>query len=211
MKVKGDNLSDMEFKKPIVQNGTRILRPKEFNVILNACPTMDRKIMLQALLYTGMRYIEMVRFQVHPFWFDGDFIHLPEEANQKVMRTQKERWVRLNNQGKMTVKFLSSVQRAYPTYQAYGMALRNWARKSGLDPIGLNTKTLRKTWESWLIFIYPTRIMDITLSQGHTQVISLQHYMNMPFTEIERLEIKEFVQGWIGDDGHQILYRVSEG
>jgi integrase len=171
---------------------------------------MEHKIMLQAMLYTGMRYIEMIRFQYHPMWFDGDFIHLPEEAVHKQLRLQKERWVRLNNQGKMMVKFFLEIHRAVPTSQSWNMNIKAWGRKAGLDPEGLCVKTTRKTWESWLIFSFPTRIMDITLSQGHTQVVSLQHYMNMPFTEIDRIDIKEFVQGWINGDGRQVLYRVSE-
>ncbi|GAH15823.1 unnamed protein product, partial [marine sediment metagenome] len=57
-------------------------------------------------------------------------------------------------------------------------------------------KTTRKTWESWLMFFYPQRAMEIALSQGHTTVTSLQHYLGMPFTEVDRVEMAQFVEGW---------------
>lgn len=185
------------FKRPIIRQGTRILRPKEYNALLQGCPKIDLKTMLQALLYTGVRYIEMSRFQRNPQWFDGEFLHLPQEASKKKMRTQLERWVRLNNQGKMALQYFISLERSLPTYQTWQENLITWARRSGLDPIGLCSKTTRKTWESWLMFYYPTQIAMITLSQGHTQIISLQHYVNMPFTQSDRLEIKDFVEGWV--------------
>ena len=95
-----------DFKKPIIRQKTRVLRPKEFKALLDGCPKTDYRTMLQTLLYTGMRYVELQRFQKYPSWFDGDFIHLPQEASRKKLRTQKERWVRLNQQGKMIVEYL---------------------------------------------------------------------------------------------------------
>jgi len=186
-----------DFKKPIIRQETRILRPREFQALLRAVPLLDQQTQLQCLLFTGMRYIEAKRFQTYPSWFDGDFIHLPKEACLKKERTQQERWVRLNQQGKTVIRYFVQCKRPLPTYQAWGMAMKRWGKAAGLDPLGLNSKTTRKTWESWLMFYYTNQIAHITLSQGHTQLISLQHYLNMPFTEIDRLEMKQFVEGWI--------------
>jgi len=36
--------------------------------------------------------------------------------------------------------------------------------------VGLSAKTFRKTWESWLLFSYPDKAMEIALSQGHTEL-----------------------------------------
>ena len=117
----------MEFKKPVIRQNTRILRPKEFEVLLNGCPKIEYKTMLQALLFTGMRYIEMKRFQKYPSWFDGDFVHLPRElAVKKKKRTQMERWVRLNNQGKMAVQYFISLNRKLPSYQSWSENMRCW-------------------------------------------------------------------------------------
>lgn len=63
-------------------------------------------------------------------------------------------------------------------------------------PFLICSKTTRKTMESWLTFYYPGRSLEIALSQGHTTVTSLRHYLNMPFTEVDRLQMKEYVEGW---------------
>jgi hypothetical protein len=47
------------------------------------------------------------------------------------------------------------------------------------------------------MFYYPNHIANITLSQGHTQITSLQHYVNMPFNEYDKLEMRKYVDGWI--------------
>ena len=177
--------------------GTRVFRPNEFKALLDGCPKIEYKTMLQALLYTGMRYVELQRFQKYPSWFDGDFIHLPKEASRKKKRTQRERWVRLNNQGKMIVQYFSQLKRPLPSYQSWNDNLRCWANRANLDPEGLSVKSTRKTWESWLMFNYPSQMASITLSQGHTQITSLEHYVNMPFTEEDRIRIKNYVEGWI--------------
>ena len=185
-----------DFKKPILRMNTRILRPKEFKALLEGCPKTDYKTMLQALLYTGMRYIELQRFQKYPSWWDGDFVHLPQEASRKKKRKQRERWVRLNNQGKMIVQYFTNLKRPLPSYQSWNENLKCWCRRAGLDPKGMSVKATRKTWESWLMFYYPQRSMEIAQSQGHTTTTSLQHYMNSPFTESDKLEIKNYVEGW---------------
>jgi len=186
-----------EFKRPIIRQETRILRPKEYEALLLGCPKIEYKTMLQALLYTGMRYIEMQRFQKHIEWFDSDFIHLPKEASKKKLRKQQERWVRLNNQGKIIIQFFVNLDKKLPSYQSWNENIKCWSRRAGLDPMGMSVKTTRKTWESWLMFNHPTHIALITLSQGHTSLTSLQHYVNMPFTEADSIEIRNYVQGWI--------------
>jgi len=186
-----------DFKRPIIRMGTRILRPNEFRQLLDGCPKTDYRTILQTLLYTGIRYIELQRFQEYPSWFDGDFLHLPQEASRKKKRTQRERWIRLNQQGKMIVEYFTRVKTHVPTYVSWNMNLKCWARRAGMDDTGLSVKTTRKTWESWLMFYYPQQIASITLSQGHTAITSIQHYVNMPFTEPDRLEMKNYVEGWI--------------
>jgi len=57
-------------------------------------------------------------------------------------------------------------------------------------------KTFRKTWESWLLFSFPDKAMEIALSQGHTELTQLRHYANLPFLDKDREEMKEFVVGW---------------
>ena len=183
--------------KEILRFNVRILRPTEYKQLLSGCNKPDMRTMLQALLYTGMRYIEMKRFQNYPSWFDNDqFIHLPREASLKKKRTQMERFVRLNPQGKLIIEYFTQMKRGLPSYQSWSENMKCWARRGGLSETGLGSKTMRKTWESWLMFYYPKRSMEVALSQGHTTVTSLQHYLGMPFTDTDRMQIKQFVEGW---------------
>lgn len=192
------NNSYQEFKEPIVKMGVRILRPKECQAIQRVIMKPHHKTMFQGLLYTGMRYIEMCRFQNYPSWFNQEFIHLPHLlAERKEKRTQPERWVRLNNQGRMAIEYFNQLKQKLPAYQGWNINLKRWARDAGLDPKGMSCKTTRKTWESWLMFFYPEQMAQITLSQGHNTITSVQHYLNMPFTESDRLEIKNYVEGWV--------------
>ena len=184
-------------RTPIFRNGTRILRPSEFEAVKRACPKMEYRIMLQALLYTGMRYIEMQRFYKHKNWFDFEMIHLPKTAVRKEKRTQLERYVRLNQQGRMMVEQFLNIRFNLPSIQAWGQNMKRWAKYAGLNPESMSAKTTRKTWESWLCYYYPTRYIDVAMSQGHNAVTQYQHYLNMPFNEVDKLEMKKYVEGWI--------------
>jgi len=153
--------------------------------------------MLQALLYTGMRYIELQRLQEYPSWFDGDFINLPRLADRKVMRTQPERTVRLNQTGKTIIEYFLDQNEDLPAYQNWRDNMRRWGERAGLNPQGLGVKTTRKTLESWLMYYYgQNRMAEIALSQGHDTLTSLNHYLNMPFTEVDKLEMKPMIEGW---------------
>jgi len=184
-------------EKPIVLMGVRILRPWEANALIRAIKKPDYQIMFKALLFSGMRYVEMQRFQRHPEWFDGKHIHLPREAVKKAKRKQKERWVRLNPRGEEVISAFLRLNKSLPTWQTWRENLRRWGESAGLDPVGLSPKTTRKTWESWLAFYYPQHLHLILLSQGHTALTSIQHYLNMPFTERDKMEMREFVEGWV--------------
>ena len=187
----------MQLKSPIVKNGTRILRPNEYEALRRACPKPDYRRMLEALLHTGMRYVEMQRLYDHPKWFDNDMIHLPKEASRKVKRTQMERYVRLNQQGRMAVEYFLNLRYGLPTIQAWGQNMKRWGKYAGIDPDGLSAKTTRKTWESWLVYYYPIQSIAVASSQGHTTVTQFQHYLNLPFSEVDKLEMKKYVEGWI--------------
>ena len=149
------------------------------------------------MLFTGMRYIELKRFKEHHEWYDGDFIHLPAMAVRKSRRKQKERSVRLNPRGKGIIPYFLQMTKELPAYSTWRENLTRWAEKAGLYPNHWSSKTLRKTWESWLAFYYPKSHVHIALSQGHTQITSMEHYLNMPFTEDDRNKMKDYVEGWI--------------
>jgi len=193
-----------DFKQPILKQTktgreTRIFRPREIEQLLKyGIPKIEHKTMFRALLYTGMRYVEMQRFQRYPGWFDGEFIHLPAfRASRKVKRKQPDRWVRLNNQGRQVIEYFNELGRNLPGYKGWNMNLETWCKRAEIDSSGVSAKSTRKTWESWLLFMYPTRVLDIVNSQGHTTTVSIQHYCNMPFTEEDKVGIQRYVEGWI--------------
>jgi len=189
-----------ELKEPILRMGVRILRPFEYEAILRAITKKHHRTMYQTLLYTGMRYVELQRFQNYPSWFSGDFVKLPHLlAEKKVKRTQPERWVRLNQPGRLVVEYFLQLKDKLPAYQNWRDNMKRWARTAKINDEGMGTKTLRKTWESWLMFYYPGYMADITLSQGHDTITSIQHYLNMPFTEVDQLQMKGYVEGWRPD------------
>ena len=46
---------------PILKGGVRILRPEEYENLRMAIPKMEHQIILDSLLFTGMRYVELER------------------------------------------------------------------------------------------------------------------------------------------------------
>lgn len=189
--------ADKDFRKPIIKTGARILRPFEYERLYYGCPKYEFRIILEAMLFTGMRYVEMQRFQKHQDWYDGKFISLPNFADRKVKRTQKERWIRLNLQGRRAVEHFLHLDYDLPTYQGWSQNMKCWARRGGLKSDGMSVKTTRKTIESWLMFTFPDRMVDVMLAMGHNMATSINHYLGLPFTERDRLEMLSYVVGWI--------------
>ena len=83
-----------------------------------------------------------------------------------------------------------------PNWKGWTQNMERWAERAGLDPEGLGPKTTRKTWESWLVSSYPDRVLEVFLSQGHTQMTALSHYLNLPFTSNDKANMVEWVAGW---------------
>ena len=181
---------------PILKSGVRILRPREYEVLRKEAVKLEKQTQLDVLLLTGLRYVEAQRLQRHPEWFDGKFIYLPEMAVRKAKRKQRERWVRLTPRAAAILPFFYKTK-PLPTWKGWALNLKRWAEKAGLNPEGLSTKTTRKTWESWLMASFPNHPYEIFLNQGHTDLTSLKHYLNLPFTEVDKLEMKEWTGGWI--------------
>jgi len=187
----------------IENNGVRILRPWEFAAVREEAARGDkeRALQLDALTFTGMRYIEMERFHAHPEWFNGGYlIHLPKEAIKKVKIKQRSRYVRLNELGrKAVIKFLAGGQ--LPGRKGWDGLMRAWGRRAGIGEEAMCSKTTRKTWESWLVYFdrkgknWPF----IMSSQGHTSETSLGHYATFPFVGKDQVEMAPYVRGWPED------------
>jgi len=175
-----------------------VLMPSEYQKLRESVKDSDRQTQLDFLLLTGIRYVEAQRFQQNPEWLTEKkgFIHIPEFAMRKKKRKQLDRWIRLNHLGFLTAqRFVKT--KPLPSLPGWNDLMKNWGRKAGLEKKNLSAKTTRKTWESWLVFYFQESVMLIALSQGHTTVVSLKHYLNMPFTEEDKIGMRKWVEGWI--------------
>jgi integrase len=190
----------MNQKIPILKGKkvkTRILRPHEFELLRAGAKKTENRTLLDGCLLLGARYKECQKIQDNPHWFDGNFIHLPSEAQQKVKRKQVERWIRLSSMGKTILPYFFENKKRLPSIQAWDYSLSEWGKRGGLDITGISARSLRKTYESWLIFYYPEATNLVYLSQGHTTLTSLQHYVNLPFLEGDRKEMGRWLEGWL--------------
>ena len=181
--------------KPIVKSGVRVLRPGEYQLLHESARSLENQTRSDALLLTGLGYVEAQRLQTNPDWIGGRFVHLPPSAQRKVKRQQKERWVRLSSKGASLLPYFFKTK-PLPTWKGWSQNLERWATNAGLDPVGLGPKTLRKTWESWLVASYPERVLEVFLSQGHTQMTALSHYLGLPFSSVDKEAMREYVSGW---------------
>jgi hypothetical protein len=92
---------DVAEKLPILKGKkikTRILRPTEYELLRHGADKTKNRTLLDGCLLLGARYEECKRIQQHSRWFDGNFIHLPSEAQLKAKRKQDDkkemkRWV----------------------------------------------------------------------------------------------------------------------
>jgi integrase len=184
-----------ENRRNLIRSNVKILTPAEVRALIQAIPKLDYKIMFKALLYSGMRYVEMQRFQEHPEWFDGQTIHISRLGKKKAKL--KEREVHLSSAGKEVIFAFINLKKKLPEYSSWKDDLVRWAKDANIsdfDKVG--PKATRKTYESWLIMYFPHFAIQVTMSQGHTTTTAIQHYLNLSFTSQEKAEMKDFVEGW---------------
>ena len=180
---------------PIIKSQVRILRPTEYELLRTGARTLENQTRLDTLLLSGLRYVEGQRLHANPDWVDGRFIHLPEWAQRKAKRKQRERWVKLSDKGKTVLPFFFKTK-PLPDWKVWTDNLQRWAVRAGLDPRSLGVKSTRKSWESWLLAQHPERTMEIVLSMGHDEVTSVRHYAGLPFTKADKEAMVEWTSGW---------------
>lgn len=168
----------------------RVLRPSEFKLIRESVKK-DKGILLDCVLLTGMRYEELIRLRRNEDWLSGKFVYLPEWAEKKVKRKQKERIINLSIMGRYILPQLFDVK--VPSRSAFD----KWLSYNFRLIKGLSAKSFRKTYGSWLLSLYPESLMDIALSQGHDALTELNHYAKNGFLDRDKQEMKEFIEGWV--------------
>ena len=168
----------------------RVLRPSEYRLIRESVKR-DKQILLDCALLTGMRYEELIRLRKNEEWLSGKFIYLPDWAEKKAKRRQRERTINLSIMGRSILPQIFKInvpsRSAFDKWLSYNFRL--------ID--GLSAKTFRKTYGSWLLSLYQERLMDIALSQGHDELTELNHYAKNGFEDRDKMEMREYVEGWI--------------
>ena len=184
--------------------GAQILTPTEYDLLRDQLNPSHRLIW-DGMIFTGMRVQEFWRFVEHPEWFhpDRSYVELPKGAILKVKAKQKERMVLLSNVGVRAIKDLvSAIKRG----EVEPISVAGWrqnlvraATKANIPLRGLTPKMARKTWVSWLMAVYPTDGLRIAASMGHDTGTLIRHYLNLPFAQHEREQIRMYVSGWGGN------------
>ena len=153
----------------------RILRPQELTKLVKAIPKDYSKTQFEFLLYCGMRYIEAQAILDRSDLFDGENIHLTPNIIKKPKCTIKDRYVKLNPVGRKVAESYFKNKKPLPHMNTWRENLTRWATEAKIDPSYMSVKTTRKTYESYLISIYPIRRDEIFISQGHSELTALKN------------------------------------
>jgi integrase len=187
----------------ILSGEIRILTPNEYHRMIRAIPKDEYKLIFKILLITGMRFVELQRLYDHPEWYtyidnDGELrnhIVLPASAQLKVKQKHKKRViVPLPAEFNDTFRLFLHGPRP-PTKQSWNENMQRWAMLAGINPYGMSSKTTRKTLESWCLNA-DVDMQRFCLRQGHTSIVSLNHYTGLAFSSNEIREIKEILTSW---------------
>lgn len=180
------------------KNGIAILVPHEYDIIRSAL-RKKHKVLADFLLYTGVRYTEARQVTIKLYDRNKKYIYLPHGLDKKKKRTAPDRYVHLSTLGRNAIDRYFEEPYTFPTYVDFDQVLRTAKRRTGIikEDVVLSIKTFRKTWECWLAITYPERIVFIVMSQGHSEMVAIKHYLNLPFSPEEKREIQEQVSGWM--------------
>lgn len=186
-------------------NGSRVLTPIEANELRKVIEKPSSRALFDLLLYTGLRLVEVQQLADNPNIFDSERKTLIIRSG-KAKASQKQRNVCLSDKGLLAVEEYLKNPSVPNSPSAWQMNLIRWAEKALLvalpgheqtsNPTGITVRTTRKTWESWLLAAYPNRVINIVLSQGHTETTALRHYFNISFLPKEKEAIRVQVKGW---------------
>jgi len=197
--------------EPIIKQDTRVLYPEEYRAIRSHL-SFQHQLLLDGLLFTGMRGVEYSRFLEHPDWYKPTrrAIDLPKGSVMKKKVKQAERTVLLSNAGVQAVETLLSYRRQNPddlrpvSRQSWSETLLRAAMKAVTEGRlasieGIAPKMTRKTWSSWLLTTHSHREGSISLSMGHDIRTMLKHYAGLGWPPQAIQEIKSYTAGWGGE------------
>lgn len=190
----------------IIRQHTRVLYPSEYRAI-RAELSYPHQLMLDGMIFTGMRTVEFWRFLDAPEWYKPTrkCIDLPRGSILKAKCRQSERTVLLSNWGGQVIDGLVAYSKKNPlspmTRQGWSGALTAAAiravNKGTLDNLeGVVPKMTRKTWISWLLATRPEREGSIAISSGHDVATMLRHYTGLGFPAEEIQAMRVYTAGW---------------
>lgn len=191
----------------LVSNGSRVLTPAETEAMRAVISKPSNRVLFDLMTFTGIRLSEVQQLVDSPDVFDPERRTITIRSG-KVLATQRTRNVRLCDQAVMAVQRYLERPKVPSSSSSWQGNLLRWGRAARLVPIpggkpdaynpcGLTVRTTRKTLESWLLTTFPERATMIALSQGHTEMTALRHYLNLSFTSEECLAIADQVKGWL--------------
>lgn len=177
----------------------RTLTPQDFDKLREQAPSYSEKFLLDLMLNTGARYIELQRYiksMGNEEWFDEKrkLITLPSNAT----KTYTSRNILLTPTFTDVLKREIERGQEIPiiSFQTLDNRLKKWAKKANIDkPNIISVKTFRKTWESWLVTA-DKNVLKILASQGHSSTVALNHYLTSGFTDEEKEEMRQRTAGW---------------
>lgn len=182
------------------KNRVAIFVPREYDELREAMRT-KHKVLSDVLLYTGMRYTEARRIERDMYDRNKKYIFLSSEVDKKRKRVTPDRYVHLSTLGRKAMDRFFEETYEFPTYIAFDQMLNGAVKRAGLTRrargLAVSVKAFRKTWECWLAVSYPERIIFVVMSQGHSEMVAMQHYLNVPFSTEEKRDIREHVSGWM--------------
>lgn len=193
----------------------QILNAQEYNA-MRAAMSPNHRLLFDGAVLTGMRMEEYWRFIQHPEWFHSErqYIALPREAVKKQKSRYSDRTVLLSHVGARAIgDLVYAIKHDHIkpiTRMGWQEDLKRAVRKVNeragftnppgltMNVRGIMPKMTRKTWVSWLVTTYPDDGLRIAASLGHDPRTMIEHYLSLPFSAVEKEQIRPLVVGWGG-------------
>jgi len=188
----------------ILKNGTRILMPSEYEKlraamirpevqpvlnaalesgdIIHANKIQRYQIICDALMLTGMRYVEFA--DMDRSWYSGPrrVIQIPKSKTRgKKKCLYTERTVMLSLPGCDAVERYLNSGLKMPHRVSMYEALKNYARWAGISETGITPKMFRKSFVSGLMACFPEQAEYIAVTMGHTAEVMRRNYLVVGF------------------------------
>lgn len=186
-----------KFSALVCKRDVRIFTVKEYQALRAAIPKDRHRVILDLLIITGMRYVEMQRLYKRRDWYNPtrNHIHLDSTAQRKAKRKHLERTIHpLPGAFSYIMKDFFG-DKMPPTEAAWNRLLQRHGEKAGFNPYGISAKSTRKSIESWLIAAGMLE-STVCLRQGHSELTSMRHYQGLAFSDSEILDIKKQLAEW---------------